>query len=48
MQEATYVPADMAVGIVQCLIGLVTVFLIFNPASSRHYRTSMRNTSSLA
>jgi hypothetical protein len=24
------------------------VFLIFNPASSRHYRTSMRNTSSLA
>jgi len=24
------------------------VFLVFNPASSRHYRTSMRNRSSLA
>jgi hypothetical protein len=44
----TYVPADMAVGIVQCLIALAVVFLVFNPASSRHYRTSMRNTSSLA
>jgi hypothetical protein len=28
--------------------GALAVFLIFNPASSRHYRTSMRNTSSLA
>jgi hypothetical protein len=44
----TYAPADAAVGMFECLIGLVTVFLIFNPASSRHYRTSMRNTSSLA
>jgi hypothetical protein len=44
----TYAPADIAVGIVQCLITLAVVFLIFNPASSRHYRTSMRNTSSLA
>jgi len=44
----TYAPADMAAGVVQCLIGLVAVFLVFNPASSRHYRTSMRNTSSLA
>ena len=43
----TYAPADMAVGVVQCLIALATVMLIFNPASSRHYRTSMRNTSSL-
>jgi hypothetical protein len=41
-------PADMAVGIVQCLIALAVVVLIFNPASSRHYRTSMRNRSSLA
>jgi hypothetical protein len=41
-------PADMAAGIVECLIALAAVFLIFNPASSRHYRTSMRNTSSLA
>jgi hypothetical protein len=41
-------PADMAAGIVQCLIALAAVFLVFNPASSRHYRTSMRNTSSLA
>ncbi len=44
----TYAPADIALGIVQCLIGLAVVFLVFNPASSRHYRTSMRNTSSLA
>ena len=44
----TYAPADIAVGIVQCLIALAVVFLVFNPASSRHYRTSMRNTSSLA
>jgi hypothetical protein len=44
----TYTPADMAAGIVQCLITLAVVFLVFNPASSRHYRTSMRNTSSLA
>jgi hypothetical protein len=44
----TYAPADAAVGMVECLIGLIVVFLIFNPASSRHYRTSMRNTSSLA
>ena len=44
----TYAPADMAAGVVQCLIALATVMLIFNPASSRHYRTSMRNTSSLA
>jgi hypothetical protein len=41
-------PADMAAEIVECLIALAAVFLIFNPASSRHYRTSMRNTSSLA
>ena len=26
----------------------LAVFLVFNPASSRHYRTSMRNRSSLA
>ena len=44
----TFLPADMAVGLVQCLIALAAVFLVFNPASSRHYRTSMRNTSSLA
>lgn len=44
----TYAPADTAAGMIECLIGLVTVFLVFNPASSRHYRTSMRNTSSLA
>ena len=44
----TYTPADMAAGILQCLITLAVVFLVFNPASSRHYRTSMRNTSSLA
>jgi hypothetical protein len=44
----TYTLADMAAGIVQCLITLAVVFLVFNPASSRHYRTSMRNTSSLA
>jgi hypothetical protein len=43
-----YAPADAAAGMVQCLIGLAVIFLIFNPASSRHYRTSMRNTSSLA
>jgi hypothetical protein len=43
-----YAPADMAAGMVQCLIALAVVFLVFNPASSRHYRTSMRNTSSLA
>jgi hypothetical protein len=41
-------PADMAAGLVQCLIALAAVFLVFNPASSRHYRTSMRNRSSLA
>jgi hypothetical protein len=40
--------ADAAAGMAECLIGLAVVFLIFNPASSRHYRTSMRNTSSLA
>ena len=34
-------PADMAAGMVQCLIGLVVVFLVFNPASSRHYRTGL-------
>jgi hypothetical protein len=44
----TYSPAIMAVGLVQCLIALAVVFLVFNPASSRHYRTSMRNGSSLA
>jgi hypothetical protein len=44
----TYAPADIAAGMAQCLITLAVVFLIFNPASSRHYRTSMRNTSSLA
>jgi hypothetical protein len=43
-----YAPADAAAGMAECLIGLAVVFLIFNPASSRHYRTSMRNTSSLA
>ena len=41
-------PADMTVGVVQCLITLAAVFLVFNPASSGHYRTSMRNMSSLA
>jgi hypothetical protein len=40
----TYAPA----GLVQCLVALAVVFLVFNPASSRHYRTSMRNRSSLA
>jgi hypothetical protein len=30
------------------LVALAAVFLVFNPASSRHYRTSMRNRSSLA
>ena len=44
----TYAPPDIAVGMVQCLVALTVVFLVFNPASSRHYRTSMRNTSSLA
>jgi hypothetical protein len=44
----TYATADMAAGMVQCLIGLIVLFLVFNPASSRHYRTSMRNRSSLA
>ena len=44
----TYLPADMAVGTVQCLVALAVLFLVFNPASSRHYRTSMRNRSSLA
>jgi hypothetical protein len=44
----TYSPAIMAAGLVQCLIALTAVFLVFNPASSRHYRTSMRNGSSLA
>ncbi len=44
----TYATADMATGMIQCLIGLIVVFLVFNPASSPHYRTSMRNTSSLA
>ncbi len=44
----TYSPAIMAAGLAQCLIALAVVFLVFNPASSRHYRTSMRNTSSLA
>jgi hypothetical protein len=44
----TYAPADIAAGMVQCLVALAAVVLIFNPASSRHYRTSMRNTSSLA
>jgi len=34
----TYAPADIAAGMAQCLIALVVVFLIFNPASSRHYR----------
>jgi hypothetical protein len=43
-----YAPADAAAGMVECLVGLAAVFLVFNPASSRHYRTSMRNTSSLA
>jgi hypothetical protein len=36
----TYAPADVAAGMVQCLIGLAVVFLVFNPASSRHYRTA--------
>jgi hypothetical protein len=44
----TYAPAVTAAGMAECAIGLVVVFLVFNPASSRHYRTSMRNTSSLA
>jgi hypothetical protein len=44
----TYAPADTAAGMVHCLVALAVVFLIFNPASSRHYRTSMRNRSSLA
>jgi len=44
----TYAPADIAVGMVQCLVALAVVFLVFNPASSRHYRASMRNRSSLA
>jgi hypothetical protein len=44
----TYAPADIAAGMVQCLVALAVVFLVFNPASSRHYRTSMRNRSSLA
>jgi hypothetical protein len=43
-----YAPADMAAGAVQNLILLAVVFLVFNPASSRHYRASMRNRSSLA
>ena len=44
----SYQPANMAAGLVQWLVALAVVFLVFNPASSRHYRTSMRNTSSLA
>lgn len=44
----TYAPADTAAGMVHCLTALAVVFLVFNPASSRHYRTSMRNRSSLA
>ena len=39
---------EPGLGLVQCLIALAVVFLVFNPASSRHYRTSMRNRSSLA
>jgi hypothetical protein len=45
---STFAPADMAAGMVHCLVALAVVFLVFNPASSRHYRTSMRNRSSLA
>lgn len=44
----TYAPADTAAGMVHGLVTLAVVFLVFNPASSRHYRTSMRNRSSLA
>jgi len=44
----TYAPADTAAGMVHGLVALAVVFLVFNPASSRHYRTSMRNRSSLA
>ena len=33
--------------ILAVLLACAVVFLVFNPASSRHYRTSMRNTSSL-
>jgi hypothetical protein len=36
----TYAPADIAAGMVQCLVALAVVVLIFNPASSRHYRTA--------
>jgi hypothetical protein len=44
----TYAPADTAAGMVHGLVALAVVCLVFNPASSRHYRTSMRNRSSLA
>jgi hypothetical protein len=44
----TYAPAGTAAGMVHGLVALAVVFLVFNPASSRHYRTSMRNRSSLA
>jgi len=43
-----YAPADTAAGMVHGLVALAVLFLVFNPASSRHYRTSMRNRSSLA
>jgi hypothetical protein len=36
-QAATYAPADLTVGCVLWLVGLVTVLLIFNPRSDQHY-----------
>ncbi len=34
----TYQPANLAAALVQWLIALAAVMLVFNPASSRHYR----------
>jgi hypothetical protein len=35
---ATYAPADLIVGCTLWLVGLLTLLLIFNPRSERHYR----------
>ena len=34
---ATYAPADLIAGCAVWLVGLVTMLLIFNPQSDRHY-----------
>ncbi len=35
---ATYAPADLTVSCTLWLVGLLTLLLIFNPQSDRHYR----------